>query len=200
MSPIVFSDQASPKQAIPNCVLLTQISWDSLERLDEEFGDRARLVYLDGELEIMVPLSEEHEEPKNTLGRILEIYLHWKKIRFYGRGSTTLGMRELGARKEPDESYCLYERKATPDLAIEVTVTSGGIEVLEIYRRQGVQEVWFWEDGQIAVYGLGEAGYEQLSQSGLLPELDLDLVSRCTRMGDQYDAVNEFLSSLKIML
>ena len=199
MSPTVF-----PEQAIPNRVLLTQISWDSLERLDEELGDRARLVYLDGALEIKVPLpeedSEEHEEPKNTLGRILEIYLHWKKIRFYGRGSTTLGMRELGARKEPDESYCLYERKKTPDLAIEVTVTSGGIEVLEIYRRQGVQEVWFWEDGQIAVYGLGEAGYERLEQSGLLPELDLELVSRCTRMGDQYDAVNEFLSRLRIRL
>ena len=192
----------------PDRVLLSAISWESLERLDEVLGDRARLIYLDGQLEIMVPLSEEHEESKNTLGQILEVYLRWKRIRFYGRGSTTLGLKQLGARKEPDESYCLGEHKSVPDLAIEVTVTSGGIEVLEIYKRVRVREVWFWEDGEISVYALSEmgsgtedgAGYERVERSGLLPELDLGLVSRCTRMGDQYDAVNEFLRSLGIAL
>ena len=96
-----------------------------------------------------------------------------KDIRFYGRGSTTIGMKELGARKEPDESYCLGARKSVPDLVIEVIVTSGGIDTLEIYRRVGVQEVWFWEDSVISVYCLPSTGYELVSKSELLPELDL---------------------------
>ena len=33
--------------------------------------------------------------------------------------------------------------KEIPELAIEVVYTSGGIDILKIYRRLGVKEVWF---------------------------------------------------------
>jgi Uma2 family endonuclease len=119
-------------------------------------------------------------------------------------------MKELGGRKEPDESYCLGTRKSVPDLAIEITVTSGGIDTLEIYRRVGVQEVWFWEiyrrvgvqevwfweDGVISVYCLRPTGYELVSKSELLPELDLRSIEFYSRMADQYDAVNAFMRSM----
>ncbi len=177
--------------------LLSNVTWETLEKLDVELAETgARLTYLDGYLEIMAPLSDAHEEPKNTLGQILEIYMRIKNIRFYGRGSTTIGMKELGARKEPDESYCLGTRKSVPDLAIEVIVTSGGIDTLEIYRRVGVGEVWFWEDGVISVYCLRSTGYELVSKSELLPELDLRLIEFYSRMSDQYDAVNDFMKLL----
>ncbi len=177
--------------------LLSNVTWDTLEKLDADLAETgARLTYLDGYLEIMTPLSDAHEEPKNTLGQLLEIYMRMKDIRFYGRGSTTIGMKELGARKEPDESYCLGTRKSVPDLAIEVTVTSGGIDTLEIYRRVGVREVWFWEDGVISVYCLRSTGYELVSKSELLPELDLRLIEFYSRMADQYDALNAFMKLL----
>ncbi|MFB2876270.1 Uma2 family endonuclease [Floridanema aerugineum] len=177
--------------------LLSNVTWETLEKLDVDLtGTGARLTYLDGYLEIMSPLSEEHEEPRNTLGQLLEIYLRMKNIRFYGRGSTTIGKKELGARKEPDESYCLGTRKSVPDLAIEVIVTSGGIDVLEIYRRVGVREVWFWQDGVISVYCLRETGYELVSNSEVLPELDLRSLEFYSRMADQYDAVNAFMNFL----
>ncbi|MEG4506483.1 Uma2 family endonuclease [Microcoleus sp. F6_B4] len=38
-------------------------------------------------------------------------------------------------------------KKAIPDLAIEVVFTSGGIDKLQLYKRLGIPEVWFWEDG-----------------------------------------------------
>ncbi|MCL1464912.1 Uma2 family endonuclease [Argonema galeatum] len=99
---------------VTNRALLSNVTWETLENLDVELaGTGARLTYLDGCLEIMSPLSEAHEEPKNTLGQLLEIYMRMKNIRFYGRGSTTIGMKELGARKEPDESYCLGTRKSS---------------------------------------------------------------------------------------
>ena len=179
-------------------MLLKDISWQKLEKILEEMGERraARISYSDGWLEIMVPLSDAHEEPKKTLGQLLEIYMRTKNIRFYARGSTTIGMKELGARKEPDESYCLGTRKSVPDLAIEVIVTSGGIDTLEIYRRVGVAEVWFWKDGVISVYCLRSTGYDLVSKSELLPELDLRSLEFYSRMADQYDAVNDFMRSL----
>jgi len=178
-------------------VFLSNVTWETLEKLDADLAETgARLTYLDGCLEIMAPFSEAHEEPKKTLGQLLQIYMRTKDIRFYGRGSTTIGMKELGARKEPDESYCLGTRKSVPDLAIEVTVTSGGIDALEIYRRVGVQEVWFWEDGVISVYCLRPTGYELVSKSELLRELDLRSIEFYSRMADQYDALNTFMRSM----
>lgn len=177
--------------------LFSNVSWEDLEKLDAELeGTRTRLVYLDGWLEIMAPLSEAHEEPKNTLGQLLEIYMRRKGIRFYGRGSITIGFKELGARKEPDESYCLGERKPVPDLALEIIVTSGGIDILEIYRRIGVREVWFWKDGVISIYCLRSDRYDRASQSELLPELDIRSLEFHSRMADQYDAVNAFIETL----
>jgi Uma2 family endonuclease len=181
----------------PVGALLSNLTWETLEKLDADLAETgAQLTYLDGCLEIMAPLSDAHEEPKNTLGQLLEIYMRVKNIRFYGRGSTTIGTKELGARKEPDESYCLGTRKPVPDLAIEVIVTSGGIDTLEIYRRVGVSEVWFWQDGVISVYCLRSTGYDLVTKSELLPELDLRSLEFYSRMADQYDAVNAFMQLL----
>ena len=58
-------------------------------------------------------------------------------IRFYGKGGPTLGNRELGGRKEPDDSYDIGAPKTVPDIAIEVVITSGGIDTLEFYKRLG---------------------------------------------------------------
>ncbi|MDB9460738.1 Uma2 family endonuclease [Dolichospermum circinale CS-1225] len=191
---VVTTSQAKKN---PVVALLSNLTWETLEKLDADLAETgAQLTYLDGCLEIMTPLSDAHEEPKNTLGQLLEIYMRVKNIRFYGRGSTTIGTKELGARKEPDESYCLGTRKPVPDLAIEIIVTSGGIDTLEIYRRVGVSEVWFWQDGVISVYCLRSTGYDLVSKSELLPELDLRSLEFYSRMADQYDAVNDFMRSL----
>jgi Uma2 family endonuclease len=181
-----------------NSALLSAVTWETLEKLDEDMAETgARLTYLDGLLEIMAPLSEEHETPKKTCAQLIEAYMRVNRIRFYASGSATLGMKAIGARKEPDESYYLGERKSIPDLAIEITVTTGGIDVLEIYRRIGVREVWFWEDGAITVYVLRSTGYELVRQSELLADLDLRSLEFHSRMADQYDAVDGFIKTLQ---
>jgi Uma2 family endonuclease len=181
-----------------NGALLSAVTWETLEKLDEDMAATgSRLTYLDGLLEIIAPLSDDHETPKKTCAQMIEAYLRVNRIRFYASGSATLGMKAIGARKDPDESYCLGERKSIPDLAIEITVTSGGIDVLEIYRRIGVGEVWFWEDGTIAVYVLRSTGYELVRQSELLANLDLRSLEFHSRMADQYDAVDAFIKTLQ---
>jgi Uma2 family endonuclease len=178
-------------------ITLHSISWEKFEAIAELLQDYSvRLTYLDGTLDIMTP-SPEHEESKTTIGFLLEAYLRFKGIRFYGRGGYTLGSREVGARGEPDESYNLETKKDVPDIAIEVVVTSGGVDKLEKYKRWGVPEVWFYQDKQLFIYHLRSAGYEQVSRSELLPELDLNLFIRCLNMPDQYDATIAFSEALR---
>jgi Uma2 family endonuclease len=174
-------------------VILSNVSWEQLEQLDVNLAETgARLSYLDGILEIMSPLSDEHEDSKSTLSRLLEAYMRAKKIRFYIRGSATLGKKEDKTRREPDESYNLGTKKSIPDLILEITVTSGGINKLGIYRRLGIGEVWFWEDGLLGIYVLVDGEYQKVNQSSLLPDLDLELLAQYSRMSDQFDAVNEY--------
>ncbi|MGC1248835.1 MAG: Uma2 family endonuclease [Spirulinaceae cyanobacterium] len=86
-------------------------------------------------------------------------------------------------------------KKAIPDLVVEVIFTSGGIDKLQFYKRIGVPEVWFWEDGLLKIFCLREE-YEQVNHSELLPKLDIALLSRYIMYADQYDAVTEFLQAM----
>lgn len=185
------------QQLQDNCVTLYDISWEKFEAIAALLEDsKARLTYLDGILEIMIP-SPEHEEYKTTIGYLLEVYLRFIGIRFYGRGGYTLGSREVGVRGEPDESYNLETKKEIPDIAIEVVLTSGGVDKLEKYRRWRVPEVWFYRNRQLSIYRLRSDGYEQIFRSEFLPDLDLDLLVRCLNISDQYDATVAFTQALQ---
>ena len=178
-------------------VTLYDISWEKFEAIASLLEDtKIRLTYLDGTLEIMSP-SPEHEKSKGTLGLLLETYLRHIGRRFYRTGGYTLGSREEGARGEPEISYNLDFVKPIPDIAIEVVITSGGVDKLEKYRRWGVPEVWFYQKQQIFIYHLHANKYEQVTRSEFLPELDKDLFVRCLDMSDQYDATIAFSQALK---
>jgi Uma2 family endonuclease len=186
-------------QGEPDPIVLYNVTWEQLEQLDTILADTgARFTYLDGILEIMSPPSEAHEEPKSTVSSLVEVFLRETDIRFYIQGSLTQGKKKDGARLEPDESYSIGIKKSVPDLAIEVTVNSGGINKLVIYARLKVPEVWFWEDGMIEIYCLREHGqYEKTSQSELLPDLNIELLAEHSRMADQYDAIQSFIKILR---
>lgn len=179
------------------CLTFYGISWLQLETIEAAFTEVAgvKFFYLDGTLEIMTT-SPEHEEDKRTIGLLIETYMREKNIRFYRQGGPTLGSEEKRGRKEPDESYNLQTKKAVPDLVIEVIFTSGGIDKLEFYKRIGVPEVWFWEDGTINIYYLREE-YEKVNGSMLLPNLDLEMLIKYINYYDQYDAVSEFINELR---
>ena len=197
--PISIPLLRKPEAQDPNPTLLHDITWEQLEQLDlilEHTG--SRLTYIDGIVEIMAPPSEAHESPKSTVSDLVKVFLRDRDIRFYARGSETQGKKKDGARVEPDECYSIGSKKPIPDLAIEVTVTSGGINKLAIYARLQVPEVWFWEDGTIEVYCLRENGlYEKVTQSELIPDLDIELVAEHSRMADQYDAIQSFIQKIR---
>jgi Uma2 family endonuclease len=178
------------------------VTWQMYEALLVKLEDNFhyRVTYLDGILEIVSP-SIRHESIKKRLAILLERYLYKKRIQFKPMGSSTIKKQLLKAGAEPDECYCIGEAKNIPDLAIEVTVTSGSIDKLEIYRRLGVAEVWFWESSRLKLYHKREEepskflqtnGYEQIETSELLPELNIYLLEKCTLISDDIQAIDEF--------
>lgn len=194
MTAQVFSPRIREAQVFPN------VGWPQFEAIDRAFDaiPGVRLRYLDNALEIM-PISEDHEDFKAILRLLLEAYLRANGIRFYARGGPSLGDEALGARSEPDEAYNLGSRKPYPDLVLEVVITSGGLDKLEGYRRMGVAEVWFWEDGLLTLYKLRDDGssYDPIYPSRLLPDLPLEVFCRYVTYHDQFDAVNEFLQAIQ---
>ncbi len=186
-------------QTKPNKLVLDGISWEKFAQIETTFQDieGVRFIYLDGDLEIIMSPSKAHEDAKSTIGLLLEAYMRAKKIRFYTTGSVTLGNKEITGRKEPDESYNIHSKKDIPDLVIEVIVTSGDINILEIYRRIGISEVWFYQNSILTVYLLKNEQYLKVNQSELLPELNLETFTKYISYPDQYDAVNEFIDRLK---
>ncbi|MEO0841136.1 MAG: Uma2 family endonuclease [Cyanobacteria bacterium J06643_5] len=181
---------------------ISGVSWESYEKLLAKLEDNShyRITYLDEILEIVSP-SQKHETVKSRIGFLLEFYFCKKKINHFSMGSTTVRNRLKQAGAEPDECYCIGEKKDIPDLAIEVTITSGSIKKLETYRRLGVKEVWFWKDNQLNRYYLREEnpqsfaqnyGYEQIQSSELVPELNIDFFTECIIIPDQVDAWEQF--------
>ncbi|BAY20986.1 hypothetical protein NIES2100_07300 [Calothrix sp. NIES-2100] len=182
------------------------VSWQMYEALLTKLEDNShyRVTYLDGILEIVSP-SIRHENLKKRLAILIERYLYSKRIRFSPMGSSTIKKQLKQAGVEPDECYCIGEKKNIPDLAIEVIITSGSLEKLEIYRRLGVTEVWVWHINRLRLYYLREEtpsmfldthGYEQITSSELLPELNIALLEQCVQISDDIQAIDEFEQGL----
>ncbi|MEH1853620.1 MAG: Uma2 family endonuclease [Nostoc sp.] len=178
------------------------VSWQMYEALLAKLEDNShyRVTYLDEILEIVSP-SIRHENIKKRLAILIERYLYLKRIRFNPMGSSTIKKELKQAGVEPDECYSLYEQKNIPDLAIEVNITSGSIDKLEIYRRLGVAEVWIWQFNRLRLYHLREEtpsefletyGYEEIKSSELLLKLNINLLEKCIQISDEIQAIDEF--------
>jgi Uma2 family endonuclease len=178
--------------------IISGISWEQYETLLEELGDSSpyRVTYLDGVLELMAP-SRRHERNKSTIGSLLEAYCQEKRIRYFPLGSTTLRKQQKRGGTEPDESYCIGSDKEYPDIAIEVIETSGSIDKLEVYQRLGVREIWFFQNQQFRLYALRESGYQLISRSEILPDLDLNLLATAALADDPLEAALEFRQTIR---
>ncbi|NJK51967.1 MAG: Uma2 family endonuclease [Leptolyngbyaceae cyanobacterium SU_3_3] len=180
-------------------LLLEGVSWQQYELLLATLGDdfpALRLSYLEGSLEIMTT-SPLHEELKTTIGMLMEAYFQETRTWFHGIGSATFRKMAKQRGLEPDECYCLGQKKEFPDLAIEIVLTSGLVDKLDIYRGLGVTEVWVWEVGQFRIYHLREDGYEQLATSELLPNCDIQLLASYVKPEEQFDAVMAFREQVR---
>jgi len=203
----LIDEQALQSQDPEDRYLTTGVSWQQYEALLVQLGDRPgfRVTYLDGVLEIVSP-SLRHEDTKSRIGDLLLVYFLETDTEYYPKGSTAFRQQERRGGTEVDESYCIGTDKALPDLAIEVVVTSGGINRLEVYSRLQVPEVWFWHHDGFSLYHLREEtstafiqtyGYEEIVHSELLPHLDVDLLAAYVRHPHPLIAAKEFRQRLR---
>ncbi|MEO0827172.1 MAG: hypothetical protein AAFW84_14425 [Cyanobacteria bacterium J06635_15] len=77
-------------------------------------------------------------------------------------------------------------------------VTSGSVSKLTVYQRLGVREVWFFQNGQFEVYCLRKAGYEAMTASDVLPDLDLGILAQYVNASDPLEAALAFRENLQL--
>ena len=155
-------------------------TWEQFKHIQSGFEGSSvvRLFYYNGTIEILMP-GENYEFFKTIIGFLIELFLAEQGIEFIPAGSMTQE-RQGVASAQADESYWVGEKRAVPDLSIEVVLTSGDESKLERYRALGVPEVWFWEDGLFTLYHLRDNGYERIYRSELptLADLDIELLTQ----------------------
>lgn len=176
------------------------VPWPHFEAQLALRGDRPvpRMAYLEGALELMTP-SKDHERVKSNIGRLVETYALERGIDLSPYGGWTLKSAPKESGVEPDECYIVGsdQSKEIPDLAIEVVWTSGGIDKLEIYRRLGVGEVWFWKETRIEIYVLSQGQYEPTHRSRTFPDLDVSLLCSFLDRPTTTQAVRAFRDALR---
>ena len=184
----------SPPRKLEGEQLLTieGIEWDRYLRIDQvlEKQREVRLTYCDGNLQIMT-ISYNRERIKKTIASLLEFW--WAAIGQYFRSEGSMTRRIDGSRGvEADDSWTLELGAEGPHLVIEVAITSGGIDKLEVYRPFEIPEVWIWSEGRIQVFEFVSGAYQKSQQSARFPDLDLKLVEELATWQDTSDAIIEF--------
>jgi Uma2 family endonuclease len=180
-------------------VHLRGATWEDYQRIQRLRGDGSvpRLAYLDGVLELMSP-SLTHEALKSRIGRLVEVWCLERGVEFNAYGSWTLKSKKANRGVEPDECYVFGEVSAPrrPDLAIEVVLTSGGLDKREIYRALRVREVWFWRKGRLTVHALRAGGYEEIAGSEVLAGIDLVELASFLDRSTASKAIREYRAAL----
>ncbi len=181
-------------------IILYEVTWEQYEQLSDMFVDQfPRMTYLEGTLEIIMTTSLEHERLKKIISRLLEAYAEEQDINLNGYGNATFRKKAVQRGVEPDECYCLGDFHEVPDISIEIVISSGGIDKLEVYRGLGVKEVWFWEKGKFSFYSLNEIEnkYVQILHTILLPDLDFVLLASFVNETNQTQAIKLYRQALR---
>jgi Uma2 family endonuclease len=157
-------------------------TWVQFEHLQKGFENTrgVKLFYYNGTIEILMP-GKAHELFKKIIAILIETFLIDRQIEFEPTGAMTQ-QREGAASAEADESYGIQGSK----LCIEINFTSGDESKLNCYQLLGIDEVWFWEDGVLAVYHLQVDGYQKVSHSQIpaLAPIDLEIMAACILLGE----------------
>ncbi len=74
--------------------------------------------------------------------------------------------------------------------------TSGSVGKLDIYRRLGVREVWFWRRGQLTAHVLRGGSYVETGESEALPGIDLGELAQFLDSPTASQAIREYRAFL----
>ncbi|MDB9524369.1 Uma2 family endonuclease [Oscillatoria sp. CS-180] len=180
---------------------LEGVTWQQYDAIVTLFMNQfpaLRMTYLEGSLEL-ITTSPEHERLKKIIARLIEAFAEELDLDLNGYGSATFRKEAAARELEPDECYCLGELHEVPDIALEIVLTSSGIDKLKVYKGLGVQEVWFWKNQQLSIFCLldSKTGYKKTSTSQRLPQLDTQLLASFVGNSNQTQAVKAYRKALR---
>src|SRR6185437_12890528 len=159
------------------------VSWNTYELLLADLANRSspRVTYDQGRLELMSP-SDEHEQYRRLLGRMIDIWTLENRIPIRSFGATTF-KREASQRGiEADECYYVrnealvrgrrgldLDADPPPDLAFEIDVSASSLGKLELYAALGVPEFWLFTGEMLTMYEFRSDAYQTVDVSLNLP-------------------------------
>jgi Uma2 family endonuclease len=164
--------------------VLHEIDWQQFESILQDLGDkrRSRIAYLNGVLEIALPIPES-EKIKVLIRDFVQVLMDEMEIDFEGFGSTTFKHVDKLAGLEPDDCFYIQNNVAMrgirkldmtidppPDLAIEVDVTSK--TKFDVYRVLGVPELWLY-DQTLKIYILRDGEYVESELSPIFGDIPI---------------------------
>lgn len=182
-------------------VLLENVCWETYESLISGRGENRvpRFTYDRGMLEVMSP-SSEHESISYYLGLLVAVVAEETGVDVYGVGSTTFRRADAQRGFEPDA--CFYIQNAeqirgraridldtdpSPDLVVEVDITSPSLDKLPIYAQMSVSEVWRHDGNTLRFFALDNSGYSEVEESVVLPSITSrvasDLIEKSKSLG-----------------
>ena len=185
------TDLSPPEQR----VLLTGVSWNTYARLltDLENQSAPRLTYDRGLLEITSP-SAKHERYNRAVALLVEVLAEELNIDVDNLGSTTFRREDIERGFEPDS--CFYIQNAdkvrgkaridlatdpSPDLVIEIDITSGSLDKFPIYAQVGVPEIWRFDGTELNIFRLVSGGYVALDESTAFPFITSEVLTDFVR-------------------
>jgi len=169
-----------PREA-DQCVTVHGIGWSGYKRLLHARGERSRprMIYLDGDLQLMSP-GHLHESDRFRFGQFVSEIAFALGMPFHGAGSTTYRRRKLKGGVEPDCSYYFANAPRVqgkkvidlrvdppPDLSIEVVYSHSAAAAVEVSRRFEIPEVWVCTEKGLKFLLLGADGNYAKSGSSL---------------------------------
>ncbi len=161
----------------------------ALDRLCQKKGMRVR--FHNGVIEVM-SISFLHESIKFVIGHMITAWCDLNELDYYAWGSTTQRVEGVMGG-EPDDSFSFGpEMKKQPDLFVEVALSSGGIEKLEFWSEIKAAEVWIWEKGELHAFVLTGDKYSPVSESLVLPGIELKVVQELVEVKPHSKAIREF--------
>ena len=152
-----------PAEGVARRLVFEHVDWLFYEQTLRAIADGPqRVTYDRGRMEVEVP-SQEHEQIKGLIRRLVETFADERGIDLLAFASTTWKREDVDGGLEADESWYTGENAQRmeglqidlrihppPDLVVEVDLSPPSVRKEPIYARLGVAEVWRWREGRLA--------------------------------------------------
>jgi Uma2 family endonuclease len=173
-------------------IVLPDVSWASYRSLLADYDGRPgmRVNYDRGVLEIVSPISKEHEIYSRLLAFIVETLAEAIGLDYQSSGAATFNREDLQRGFEPDSSYYLQSEPRVrgklhldlsvdppPDLAIEVDIAHSSLHKLDLYAAMGVPEVWIYDGREARIFARSGPAMAARNSSVAFPQVRAEELS-----------------------